>query len=336
TMALATFALCLTFLLVVAHMATLKQTLRLESVDVGKRVTLQCLCQDDVAVMFFWYKQILGKRPEQMCTFYKHQGNATFEDKFNHSRFSLDTGNQRNIKLKISDLKMSDSAIYYCVKSNIHEFEFCEGTWVTVKGSGLNIQTLVHESASEMFQSEGSMTLNCRVHASMCDAEHSVYRFKDGEESHPGLIYTQGGRNDQCGRNSNTHTDTCVYSLPTNVSGAGIHYCAVASCGNILFGNKTEQVFDGKSVPPVLIYLLSGALAFTTFLVVFLAFFVFKMSKRQSPQTGTLIKHFIFYYQLHQDEENIQYAAVGNSNRRVSRRETDDTLSECFYSSVKQ
>lgn len=228
-------------------MATAKQTLRVASADVGKIVALQCLCQDDAAVMFYWYKQILGKRPELMCTFYKHHNKAIFQNEFNHSRFLLDTGNQRNIILKISDMRMSDSASYYCIKSNLYEFEFCEGTSVSVKGSGLNIQTLVHQPAFKTFQSEGSVTLNCRVHTWTCDAEHSVYSFKDSDTSYSGLIYTHGARNDQCGRNPNTQTNTCVYDLPINVSDTGTH-CAVASCGETLFGNWTKQVSDGESL----------------------------------------------------------------------------------------
>ena len=93
------------------------------------------------------------------------------------------------------------------------------------------------------------MTLNCTVQTGTCDGEHSVYWFKHSQESHPGLIYTHGGRNDQCERKGNTQTHTCVYNLPMkslNRSHAGTYYCAVATCGHVLFGDGTKLYTNGK------------------------------------------------------------------------------------------
>ncbi len=93
------------------------------------------------------------------------------------------------------------------------------------------------------------MTLNCTVHTGTCDGEHSVYWFRDSEGSHPGLIYTHGDRNDQCERKPNTQTHTCVYNLPMkslNLSHAGTYYCAVASCGHILFGSEKKLDSERK------------------------------------------------------------------------------------------
>uniref|UniRef100_A0A1A7WVR7 Ig-like domain-containing protein n=2 Tax=Iconisemion striatum TaxID=60296 RepID=A0A1A7WVR7_9TELE len=260
----------------------LKTSLHLESADIGNSVTLQCLCHDDVAVMFYWYKQDLGKKPQLLSTFYKHNFNGSFHGEFNDSRFSLETGDLKNILLKISDLRKSDSGIYHCVKSNLHLFEFCEGTLVSVKAADSTVQALVHHSTPETIH---SVTLNCSVQPGTCDGEHSVYWFKVSEDSHPGLIYSHGGRNDQCERKANTQTHTCVYNLPLknlSVSDDKFHYCSVASCGHILFGSGTMQVSQGFSAHEEgslpLINALSGALAFTTLLVVLLVLSVCKMS----------------------------------------------------------
>ena len=237
-----------------AHMTTFKQSsLDFQSVDVGASVTLLCSCQNDKAVMFYWYKQIVGQTPALVSTFYKQNNNATLYDEFqNNPRFSLDTEN-RNYHLKILELQISDSATYYCVGSNLYdfEFEFCDGTTVSVKGSGLNLPASVLQSESGRIQPGGSVNLSCTVHTGTCDGEHSVYWFKHSQESHPGLIYTHGGRNDQCERKDNTQTHTCVYNLPMksrNLSHAGTYYCAVASCGHILFGDGTNGDLKGKFV----------------------------------------------------------------------------------------
>ncbi|KAF3836868.1 hypothetical protein F7725_004332 [Dissostichus mawsoni] len=52
-------------------------------------------------------------------------------------------------------------------------------------------------------------------------------------------------------RGNPTHKHTCVYNLPMenlNPSHAGTYFCAVASCGHILFGNGTKLDFEGKQI----------------------------------------------------------------------------------------
>ncbi|XP_045897162.1 uncharacterized protein LOC123964097 [Micropterus dolomieu] len=338
------FALYFTclFMATLAHVTTLKQSsLHFKSTNVEDSVTLPCFCENDVAVMFYWYKQTVGQTPKLMSTFYKHNNKGTFNDEFkDNPRFSLDTQNRKN-HLKISDLHISDSATYYCVASNLHEFEFCEGTTVSVKGSGLTVPALVLQSASETIQPGGSVTLNCTVHTGTCDGEHSVYWFKNSEESHPGLIYTHGGRNDQCARNSSTQTHTCVYNLPLeslNPSHAGTYYCAVASCGHVLFGNGTKLDIDPEVDFSVLMYFLSAALAFTTILVVLLAFSLCKMNKRtcQCTESTVTSEASTVNTVLCQDAENLHYAALMDHKANRSRRQRSNTKSECVYSSVRQ
>uniref|UniRef100_A0A3Q3DZ81 Ig-like domain-containing protein n=1 Tax=Labrus bergylta TaxID=56723 RepID=A0A3Q3DZ81_9LABR len=197
--------------------------LHFQTVSVGESVTLPCACQDETAVMFYWYKRTLGQIPQLMTTFYNKYA------------------------LKILDFGISDSATYFCIGSDLYNFEFCQSTTVSTKD--LDIQAIIHQSVSETTTKPGDMTLTCTVHPGTCDGEHNVYWFKNSEESHPGLIYTHGGRNDQCERNPTPQTHSCVYNLPMtnlNLSHAGTYYCAVASCGHILFGNGTKLDFHSK------------------------------------------------------------------------------------------
>ncbi|XP_073331259.1 uncharacterized protein [Pagrus major] len=334
------FALCFTcvFMANMAHMTTLKQSsLDFQSVDVGASVALLCSCQDTKAVMFYWYKQTMGQTPALVSTFYTQNNNGTLYDEFkNNPRFSVDSEN-RKCHLKISDVQISDSATYYCVGSNLYDFEFvfCDGITVQVKGSGLNIPAWVHQSASEIIQPGGSVTLNCTVHTGTCDGEHSVYWFKHSQESHPGLIYTHGGRNDQCERKDNTQTHTCVYNLPMkslNLSHAGTYYCAVASCEHILFGDGTNGDLKDELDSPLLVYFLSAALTFTTILVVLLALSLYKMNKINCQCSETSTPDTV----LHQDAESLHYAALRAHKPNRSRRQRNNTDSECVYSSVKQ
>uniref|UniRef100_G3Q926 Ig-like domain-containing protein n=1 Tax=Gasterosteus aculeatus aculeatus TaxID=481459 RepID=G3Q926_GASAC len=163
-------------------------------------------------------------------------------------RFKVVNENGRN-HLTITDLEINDSATYNCISGNEYELEFLATTTVSVQGSSSNIPTLIHQSHSETIQPGGSVTLNCTVQTGTCDGQHSVYWFKDSEESHPALIYTDGGSTDQCERKANTQTHTCDYNLPMeslNLSHAGTYYCAVASCGHIMFGNGTKLDIKDK------------------------------------------------------------------------------------------
>ncbi|XP_044196621.1 uncharacterized protein LOC122973279 [Thunnus albacares] len=259
------------------------------SATVGDNLTLQCFYESDAA-KYYWYKQTVGQKPKLISMTYKFDKHGTFHDEFkDNPRFTLETNVGKN-HLKISNLHLSDSATYYCASGYSFMLEFAEGTIVNVKGSGLNIQASVHQSASESIQPGGSVTLNCTVHTGTCDdGEHSVYWFKNSQESHPGVIYTHGGRNDQCERNNNTQTHTCVYNLPMkslDLSHAGTYYCAVASCGQIVFGNRTTLDFEYEEVSFDLVYFLSGALATTVFLCVLLTILAHKMGKRNCQCTG--------------------------------------------------
>uniref|UniRef100_A0A3B4V8M1 Uncharacterized LOC111226936 n=1 Tax=Seriola dumerili TaxID=41447 RepID=A0A3B4V8M1_SERDU len=337
TMTSLKFASCLTvlFLWIIAFVTNLKMSssVRQDSgfipVKVGDNVTLQCVNESKAAVMLYWYKQSLGQKPKRISSYYKYDKSGTVIDEFkNFSRFSVEIIHGKN-HLTISDLHISDSATYYCLSYSANKFEFTEGVTVSVKGSGLNIQDLVHQSGFETIQPGGSVTLSCTVHTGTCDGEHSVYWFKDSEESHPGFIYTHGDRNDQCEKKPETQTQTCVYNLPMkslNLSNDGT-YCAVASCGHVLFGNKKKLDSADKDDSFVLVYLLSGALAFTTIPAVLLSYAAYRINKSchlSNKSCG------------YQDSDNLHYAALRKHKINRTKRHRDNTQTECVYSTVRQ
>ncbi|XP_077961810.1 uncharacterized protein LOC120822520 isoform X6 [Gasterosteus aculeatus] len=290
---------------------------------------------------------MLGQEPKLISSFYKHNKKGDFHHEFeNNPRFTLDTENCQN-HLTIIDLNFSDSATYYCAHSTSFLLTFAEGTVVSVQGSGWTVPALLHQSPSETIQPQpgGSVTLNCRVQTGTCDGQHRVYWFKDSEESHPALIYTDGGSTDQCERKANTLTHTCDYNLPMeslNLSHAGTYYCAVASCGHILFGDGTKLDFEDDVDSPFFVYFSSGALVFSNILVVLLALSVCMMNKTDSCQS-TEFQDISTYpapstanAKVYQNKEILYYAALSVHLHNRSRRQTDQTWSECVYYSVKQ
>lgn len=94
------------------------------------------------------------------------------------------------------------------------------------------------------------MTLQCSVLSKSqnetCPGDYSVYWFRAGlDKSHPNIIYSNGNRRDECDTQR-----SCVHRFSKNVSStdAGTYYCAVAMCGEILFGNGTKLDLQGIAV----------------------------------------------------------------------------------------
>ncbi|XP_055360538.1 uncharacterized protein LOC114844155 isoform X2 [Betta splendens] len=335
------FASCLTCLLVwnkalaTDPKVSIRQDGGLILADAGGTVTLRCFYECNTQAMFHWYKQTLGQKPNLISTFFVSDTTGTFQGDFkNNSRFLLETKNG-TYHLTISDLCISDSATYFCASIFKYNFEFAEGVTVSVKGSDSNIPALVHQSVSGSIQPGGSVTLNCLVQTGTCDGQHSVYWFKDSEEACPGIIYTHGDRNDQCERKPDTRTHTCVYNLPLeslNASHAGTYYCAVASCGHILFGNGTNLDLR-YAVSPVLVYFLGGALVLTTTLTGLLTVLVYRLHKAKSCKYTDSQASSTVNAEGDQDAENLHYAALRTQRFRVTRNQTNEA--DCVYSTVK-
>ncbi|XP_062332931.1 uncharacterized protein LOC134032893 [Osmerus eperlanus] len=153
--------------------------------------------------------------------------------------------------------------------------EFRNGTFVTVKGNHLqrsHYQTVWQQPESEPVHSGDSVTLQCSVLSESCTGQHSVFWFRAGE-SHPGLLYTQGDRSEECEKRPETPSPTrsCVYSLSKNnlsSSDSGTYYCAVATCGEILFGNGTR--LDVEPAVDLIVIVLVVSLAVCVVLIIIL------------------------------------------------------------------
>ncbi|XP_045067758.1 uncharacterized protein LOC121554551, partial [Coregonus clupeaformis] len=191
--------------------------------------------------------------------------------------------------LTISKTESGDTATYYCGAMEVGEVKFGEGTVLFVKGNlRSNSMSVVQQPVSESVQPGDSVILNCTIHTETCAGEHSVYWFRHGSrESRPGIIYTHGDRSDQCEKSPDAGSpiQSCVYNLPKrnlSLSDAGTYYCAVASCGEILFGKGTKLDYGCKEDHVLLVYCLGVALALCVILIIVLGCVLYKMTKKTS------------------------------------------------------
>uniref|UniRef100_A0A3B3ZVN3 Ig-like domain-containing protein n=1 Tax=Periophthalmus magnuspinnatus TaxID=409849 RepID=A0A3B3ZVN3_9GOBI len=211
----------------------------------GDNIKLSCISSDNVKIgaRFSWYRQKLGMKPVLISSYFKYDQKDEFYGEFSRDkRFRLDYENDKH-DLHINNVSMSDSAVYHCVKCYLHQIDFLESVTVIVKTLEPTIE--VRQSAHEEIEPGHSVILNCSVQTESCEGPHRVHWFKQFVESAAGVLYSHGGGNmhDGCKNKGKSPTNFCVYNLPIhNVSSeqTGTYYCAVAACGQVLFGNGTQ------------------------------------------------------------------------------------------------
>ncbi|XP_051277233.1 uncharacterized protein LOC127375259 isoform X1 [Dicentrarchus labrax] len=216
--------------------------------QLGEPATFTCVLPDYESNprQFHWYKQSVGDSLKLILV--QRKGiNPVYGPEFSASR--LDLNIHKNIsKLTILRTIQEDEGMYHCALVDYAKITW-SGTYLSITGNTLktsNYTVVQWPTVSDPVHPEDSMTLQCSVLSDSdnktCPGDHSVFWFRAGsDQSHPNIIYTDGNRHDECEKRSNTQK-SCVYRFTKNISSsdAGTYYCAVATCGEILFGNGTK------------------------------------------------------------------------------------------------
>ncbi|XP_078025597.1 signal-regulatory protein beta-2-like [Epinephelus lanceolatus] len=253
------------------------------TVEVGDNVTLNCTRQtseyDDT---LFWIRLVSGKQPEFLGGTYAFDYEGV--NKTPHITAKQEPG---SFILHIHETKLSDTGLYYCLKVNLLDMTFSKSTLLRVKGPEPDITAVTQDFASDPVRPGDSVTLQCSVlsdsEKKTCSEEHRVYWFRaTSDESHPSFIYAQVNSSDGCEKSPEAHSpQKCIYSFSKDVSSsdAGTYYCAVATCGEILFGNgaKLEELnmWDLQKAN-TLLFLLIAALALSLTVIAFLIYTIKK------------------------------------------------------------
>ncbi|XP_041636111.1 uncharacterized protein LOC121505045 [Cheilinus undulatus] len=173
TMTSPTFVFILTCLVLnnIAQTVALKSasSVHHKELEAGESLTLKCdFNNKQTTFKYYWYKQILGEDLQLISSYFKYD-EKRFHSKFKDDpRFTLDAHDGTN-HLNITDLQLSDSATYHCIVCRSYEIKILKTIAVSVKGSGLSVPALVHQSESETIQPGGSVTLNCTVRTGTYD-----------------------------------------------------------------------------------------------------------------------------------------------------------------------
>ncbi|XP_029369093.1 signal-regulatory protein beta-2-like [Echeneis naucrates] len=320
-----------------------------KTAGVGEDVQLTCPRHiSDYNANFFWIRLVSGNMPELLGRTYLFHNDGTKKTPRITAKEEPET-----FPLKISKADQSDTGLYYCVKVVQLDLEVIKGTFLKIKGAEPEITTNFQLPPSDPVRPGDSVTLQCSVlfdsEKKTCPGDHSVYWFRAGsDEAHPSFIYAHGNNRDHCKKSPESEsTQKCDYFFSKNVSSsdAGTHYCAVATCGEILFGNGTKLEIDKLEIEGnmmdlqrtnTLLLVLCGTLATALIVTVFL----FYMKKKTCDCSKAADAATVSTDQRSQqgDEDRLTYSAPTFTRRKagkVERRNEKAAEKETVYSGVR-
>ncbi|XP_037636180.1 uncharacterized protein LOC119494399 isoform X3 [Sebastes umbrosus] len=314
-----------------------------KTIGVGQNITLTCTRQTSWRTTYlFWIRVVSGTFPEIL-------GSTIAYDKEVVEETDRVTATQEPgaFVLHITKTQFSDTAVYYCIKVIRSNMTFSKGIFLRVIGSEPDITAVTQDFPSDPVRPGDSVTLQCSVlfdsEKKTCPGEHSVFWFRAGsDKSHPSLIYAQRNNSDGCEKSPEVRSQQkCVYSFSKNVSSsdAGTYYCAVATCGEILFGNGTKLDIEGLNIwdlqkANTVLILSCAALAISLIVIAFLIYTI-KMKTCDCCNAATASGH---HQSQQRDEDSLTYSAPTFAKRktgRAERRKVETAEGETTYTDVR-
>uniref|UniRef100_A0A9J7YHM8 Novel immune-type receptor 5 n=1 Tax=Cyprinus carpio carpio TaxID=630221 RepID=A0A9J7YHM8_CYPCA len=222
------------------------------SVHEGDPVVLSCFITTKQFSMALWYKQVTGEEPRLITSSVLRSSKSQFYNEFDSNDFDVLRGTD-SFNLTIVKTVQSDLGTYYCAFSFSNIITFGNGIHLVIKGAKISKPMSLKLPKIELVKSGVKVPLQCSIQNELerLGGEHRLYWFKHGSgESPPGSIYVHGNTSDGCVRSeADCLSPTCMYNLPKKMFSSSQMgtYCALATCGEILFGNVSKHNPDFKS-----------------------------------------------------------------------------------------
>ncbi|XP_030224831.1 uncharacterized protein LOC115552674 isoform X1 [Gadus morhua] len=329
------------------------QSLYLKTAEIGHNVTLDCLALKDqnIIEILYWHKQSLGYNPQMVVS--RYYISNEIQPPFT-SRFTVGEGS--NFYLTISNVQKEDEGNYFCNQGEQHRQVWSNGVFLTIKDPNdqrFVSQTVVKQSVSASAQLGDPVALQCSItsqktdHSNQCQGEPSVYWFRSGP-SHPAAIYMNGNRSGECQNSSGPPSapQSCVYTLPKNnvdASDAGTYHCALAACGEVVFGSGTK--LDIKEPYKHLVTVVLGILLACCLVGNIIQFITTNKTKvcehckvSGNPSASYHDSHAsVIQEQQDGETDSLNYAALEFSWRKTKgRKKNSERTQESLYSAVRE
>ncbi|CAL8307636.1 unnamed protein product [Arctogadus glacialis] len=321
-----------------------------ESAGLGDTVTLHCESKNTVSSYLYWYKQSPGFFPEMVAS--KIVESITSKPHINLA--STEGEGVCVFHLIIQNVTKGDEANYLCQIYSRDKWN--NVTFLSVKDPNdqrFVSQTVVQQPVSASVQLGDPVALQCSItsqstdHSNQCQGEPSVYWFRSGSgSSHPATIYMNGNRSGECQNSSGppSASQSCVYTLPKNninSSDAGTYYCALAACGEVVFGSGTK--LDITETNWRLVTMVLGILLACCLAVIIILFLTRNTKYVCDHRKGTLsasnqVPHDSGNQEQQERETgSLNYAALEFSGRKTrGPKKNSERNQESLYSAVRE
>ncbi|XP_034739799.1 uncharacterized protein LOC117951921 isoform X1 [Etheostoma cragini] len=313
-----------------------------KSFDLGSDVRLTCPRKSTGSL--FWIKLVSGEYPKVLGKTFSLESDPRITA----------TEEPRTFVLHIAKARLSDTAVYYCVKTHQQNFSFLKGADLRVEGPEPDPTAV---PPSDPVRPGDSVTLQCSALSDSenktCPEEQSVFCFRAGShQCGPGFNYTQGNSVEEHEKNpEGLLIKKYIYSFFKNVSSydGGTYYCAVATCGKIFSGNGSKLDIEAVNMQDsqkdhTVLCLLGAALATSLIVIAFLICSIKKLKKKSCGCCNTAIAlqtngaTASGHQQSQQTDEDLVYSAAIFTIRKASKGGTRDAKTEeeeSIYSDVK-
>ncbi|XP_037531425.1 uncharacterized protein LOC119408654 [Nematolebias whitei] len=217
------------------------------TVQLDESVTFTCTFTEKfhTSTWLHWYKQTAGENLK-LITMLRGNTNPTYGPGISASRFS--TSFHSNVStLTILRTSKEDEGMYHCAYMDWTKSTW-SGTYLSIRGN--TVRTSQYTVVQQTTGSDPAdlETLQCSVLSDpedeSCSRGLSMFWFRS-DKSTPDFLYTDGSRPANCDEARDTER-RCSYDFSKKISSSddGTYYCAVAACGQILFGNGTNLKND--------------------------------------------------------------------------------------------
>uniref|UniRef100_A0A3B5KU25 Ig-like domain-containing protein n=1 Tax=Xiphophorus couchianus TaxID=32473 RepID=A0A3B5KU25_9TELE len=219
------------------------------TVQLGDNVTLKCSFPEEKTSSsseLHWYKQSAGNALELILKLMENT-RPTYGPEFLGSRLTA-TYTEKIGNLMIRKTTEGDEGMYHCAVIDWNK-NIWQGTYLIVLCIGntvvsSNYTVVQTPTISKPVHPGDPVTLQCSVLSSSdskkCSGDLNLFWIRAGDKSLPNYIYTDGNRENKCEEKLDSQ-QRCVYNFSKTVNASdATFYCAVATCGEIYFGNGTN------------------------------------------------------------------------------------------------
>ncbi|MEQ2249206.1 hypothetical protein ILYODFUR_027062 [Ilyodon furcidens] len=308
------------------------------TVELGQSVILTCAFgrKYQSNTWLYWYKQSAGDTLK-LIGMLQRRIIPKYGPDFSDSRFSITyVGDSSNLTILTTAQK--DEGMYHCAELDTME-SMWSGTYLSIKGNSKSTSTY-----TVVQQSTVSQTLQCSLLSdtenTTCSGDPSVFWFKArSDKSYPDFIYTEGEKAENSEKRSDSQK-RCIYNFSKNVSfsDAGTYYCAVATCGQILFGNERDLQIDKTNGINVLVVTIICLVISVIGNIVFICFRTQRSACERLKERSSSQRRRNFSQKENDTKgrPDLNYAALHFSEGRTSTgKKKRELMTDCVYSQVK-